>query len=372
MTTISRRFQVRLNSVNALRLGLAILVLVSHTLKLHGGQDPLAQRTNGDVDIGTVAVDGFFALSGFLIAGSFLTSPSVWRFLWRRCLRILPGFWVCLLTTGFILLPIAQLLQYGTMAGYPWTGDSSVVGYMVGNSALFIQQFEVRGLLNGQAVNGSLYTLFYEFVCYLGIAVLGVLGVLGRRRWLVLAVAAVAWLANLVDLITGEALTGGSVTATIFLRFGSMFLAGAVLRLWADRIPLNWMLGAAAAVLFAGGLTAAVVIGSDPAGRLAYVLIAAPAVAYLVLLLGSSTRLARIGARRDLSYGVYMYAWPVQVLLLLVGAGGWSVVTYFAASLAVTFVLALASWTLVESPALAVKSWTPQQSVRPRISSAPR
>ena len=355
MTAIGQRFHPRNNSVNALRLGLASLVLVSHTLKLHGGQDPLAARTNGDIDIGTVAVDGFFALSGFLIAGSFLSSPSVWRYLWRRCLRILPGFWVCLLVTGFVLLPIAQLLQYGTMSGYPWTGDLSVIGYMVGNSALFIQQFEVRGLLGGQAVNGSLYTLFYEFVCYLGIAVLGILGVLSHRRWIVLVIAAVAWFASFADLVTDGGLTGGSVTATIFLRFGSMFLAGAALRLWSDRIPLNWLFGAGAAVAFAGALAAAVVIGSDPAGRLAYVLIAAPAVAYLVLLLGSSARLARVGAKRDLSYGVYVYAWPVQVLLLLVGARGWSVLAYFAASLVITFVLALLIWTLVESTALALK-----------------
>jgi len=364
MTTIDQRFNSRHNSVNALRLGLALLVLVSHTLKLHGGADPLAARTKGDVDMGTVAVDGFFALSGFLIAGSFLNSPSVWRYLWRRCLRILPGLWVCLLITAFVLLPIAQLLQYGTMSGFPLTGDLSVVGYVIHNADLFQQQFFVRNLLDGLAVNGSLYTLFYEFVCYLGIAVLGVLGLLRRNRWVVLAAAVALWAASLADLLTNGGLTGGSTTLTIFLRFGTMFFAGTVLRLWADRIPLNWAGGAIAVTLLAVGLTAAMAQGVDPAGRLSYVLIATPAVAYLVLLLGSSTRLSRLGATRDLSYGVYVYAWPVQVLLLLVGASGWPVVVYFAASLGITLLFALASWHFVESPALSLKSWTPRRLVR--------
>src|SRR5690348_14177211 len=69
-------FDPRINSVNALRLILAGLVLGSHTLKLHGGHDPLEVVTGGSVDIGTVAVDGFFALSGFLIVGSWLGSNS--------------------------------------------------------------------------------------------------------------------------------------------------------------------------------------------------------------------------------------------------------------------------------------------------------
>ncbi|HEY5879949.1 MAG TPA: acyltransferase, partial [Nakamurella sp.] len=160
---IAERFDARCNSVNALRLGLALLVLVSHTIKLHGGQDqdPVGRVTGGIVDLGTIAVDGFFALSGFLIARSYLHSPSVGRFLWRRFLRIMPGFWVCLLVTAAVLLPLSQLLQFGTMAGFPLTGELSVAGYVVNNWGLFIRQFYVSGLMGGEPVNGSLYTLFY-------------------------------------------------------------------------------------------------------------------------------------------------------------------------------------------------------------------
>ena len=367
---LSGRFDSRHNSVNALRLILALLVLASHTLTLAGGVDPLGEFTGGNVDIGTVAVDGFFVLSGFLIASSFVNSPSVWRYLWRRCLRILPAFWVCLIVSAVVILPLAQVLEYGSIDGFPLTGQESVLGYVINNAGLWMRQFEVRGLMQGWAVDGSLYTLFYEFACYLGIALVGVLGLLTRHRWVVLGVAGALWLTIVADAITGGAVTSGSVTTELFQRLGVMFMAGVITYLWAERIPLNWIGGVGATILLIGALVGASYQGADPTSRLTYLVLAPAAVAYLVMLIGASTRLSHIGARRDVSYGVYIYAWPVQVLLLLVGAADWPVVLYFAASVAVTWVLAWASWTLVESRALKLKSWTPRRRVSP-ASTAP-
>jgi peptidoglycan/LPS O-acetylase OafA/YrhL len=357
--TLTTRFDPRNNSVNALRLGLAGLVLFSHTIKLQSGEDPLANLTGGDVDLGTLAVDGFFALSGFLIVRSYLASPSVWRYLWRRCLRILPGFWVCLLVTAFVLLPLAQLIQFGTLARFPLTGDLSATSYVYDNALLLIRQFEVRGLLDGEVVNGSLHTLFYEFMCYLGVAVLGVVGVLRRRRSVVLVLAGLLWGVAAFEVVTNGALTADHVGRQLFLRFGLMFLAGAVAQLWAHRLILGRVGGVAAAALLALGLAGAALVGQEPRSTLVYLLVAPPAVAYLVLLIGASPRAARIGSRRDLSYGLYVYAWPVQVLLLLVGAALWPLPVYLAASLALALGLAWLSWTFVEAPALALKSWTP-------------
>jgi peptidoglycan/LPS O-acetylase OafA/YrhL len=82
-------------------------------------------------------------------------------------------------------------------------------------------------------------------------------------------------------------------------------------------------------------------------------------VAYLVLLAGSSPRLRTVGARRDLSYGLYVYAWPAQKLVLLAGAAMWPVGTFGLVALALALLLAWASWTWVESPALRLKAWTP-------------
>ena len=357
--SLADAFDPRANSVNALRLFLAGLVLVSHTLKLHGGEDPVGRFTGGFVDLGTMAVDGFFALSGFLIVGSHLASPSTGRFLWRRALRILPGFWVCLLVTAFVLLPVAQLLQYGTLAGFPLTGESSALSYVTDNAALFVRQFEVTGLLGGEAVNGSLYTLFPEFLCYLGVAALGAAGLLRRGAGPLLVVAGLVWLFALWQFLDGGSLVGRSTTLEVALRFGIMFVAGALAHRVARVLPLGPVGGVLAAVLLAWAVVLAVLVGEDPRGTLAYAVLAPPAVAYLVLLAGSGPRLRRIGARRDLSYGLYVYAWPVQVLLLLAGAAAWPVLLYGAASLGAALLLAWASWTWVEAPALRLKSWSP-------------
>jgi peptidoglycan/LPS O-acetylase OafA/YrhL len=358
------RFDPRNNSVNALRLGLAGIVLFSHTIKLQSGDDPLGALTGGEVDLGTLAVDGFFALSGFLIVRSYLGSPSVWRYLWRRCLRILPAFWTCLLVTAFVLLPLAQLIRFGTLAGFPLVGDQSATSYVYNNALLLIRQFEVRGLLDGEVVNGSLHTLFYEFLCYLGVAVLGVIGVLRRRRFVVLVLAGVVWAVAASELVTNGGLTGAHAGRQLILRFGLMFLAGAVAQLWAHRLPLGRAGGGTAAALLALGLAASALVGQDPRSTLVYLLVAPPAIAYLVLLIGASPRAARIGSRRDFSYGLYVYAWPVQVLLLLVGAALWPMPVYLAASLALALGLAWLSWTFVEAPALRLKSWTPTRRSR--------
>lgn len=345
--------------MNALRLGLAGLVLLSHSLKFQGYEDPLGDLTGGDVDLGTLAVDGFFALSGFLIAGSWSASPSTGRYLWRRCLRILPGFWVCLVVSAFVLLPLARLLESGSLAGFPWTGEQSALSYVVANAALFIQQYEVPGTLGGEAVNGPLYTLFYEFACYLGIAALGALGLLRDRVWPLLAVTAAVWLLSLSELLDGALLTSRSETLETALRFGSMFLAGAVASRLAPRLPMGPAGGALAAVVLVQALVLASMGATPEASTLVYVVIAPAAVAYLVLLAGSSPRLHRVGAHRDLSYGLYVYAWPVQALLLLAGGAAWPLPVYTAASLGAGLLLALASWTWVEAPALRLKSWTP-------------
>jgi peptidoglycan/LPS O-acetylase OafA/YrhL len=358
-TTLALAFDPRRNSVNALRLGLAGIVLLSHTLKLHGGSDPVELVTGSSVDAGTMAVDGFFALSGFLIVGSFLGSPSTGRFLWRRCLRILPGFWVCLLVTAFVLLPVAQLMERGTLAGFPLTGEESALSYVTSNAALFVRQYEVTGLLDGGSVNGSLYTLFYEFACYLGVAVLGAVGLLRRRTWPLLVTAALVWAFALEQLLTGADAVAGSETLSTALRFGAMFLAGALAHRLSARLPLSRAGGAVAALVLAQAVVLSSFAGGDPDGTLVYLLVAPPAVAYLVLLAGSSPRLRTVGADRDLSYGLYVYAWPAQKLVLLAGAAMWPVGTFGLVSLALALLLAWASWTWVESPALRLKAWTP-------------
>lgn len=342
-----------------MRLGLAFLVLVSHGIKFAGNEDdPLgrlvgpAPLTGTGVDLGTVAVDGFFVLSGFLITRSYLTSASWKRFLWHRALRILPAFWVCLLVTAVIVAPLASLAERGGVSDFPLVGPDSALSYVWHNAALRMNQQSIGGLLDGN-VNGSLHTLFFEFLCYLGLTVLGLLGVLSRRPVLVLASVGVCWAAAATDLLTSGALTGGDeehLGRALLLRFTLMFIVGSAVERYAGHIAAG-----GAATLAGCAVVVAAFIWVD-----LYLLLAPFGLALVLLPLGARTGLAKVGARRDLSYGLYVYAWPVQALLAEAGVTSAGLIAYLSTCLLIALVLALLSWNLIESKALAAKSWTPR------------
>lgn len=92
------------NSLNALRLVFALIVVISHVPLVRGARAIYV----GDLEIGGWAVAGFFAISGWLVTQSRMRL-SFGNFLWRRCLRIFPGFWICLIATAFIAAPIAAV-----------------------------------------------------------------------------------------------------------------------------------------------------------------------------------------------------------------------------------------------------------------------
>lgn len=370
---LTERLDSRHNSINALRLGLAFIVLVSHSVQLSTGGDDVIGRLGSPVDGSTMAVDGFFALSGYLIVGSYLSSRSTGRYLWRRCLRIFPGFWVCLVVSALVIGPLTALLSFGRLEGYAWTGSDSAVGYMWKNTLLLIRQFDIAGGFGDQVVNGSLHTLFYEFVCYLGAAAAGVAGLYRLRRSRTAVIALGFWLLALLAVFAVPALLTDHHARELMLRYGSMFLFGGLAHLFAGRIRVHPVGYVAAAGLLVAAVAASVAMPAERA-LVAYVLLAPPAVAYLVLVLGASTRVAHIGSKRDLSYGLYVYAWPVQATLLILGAAEWSLMLFVAVSLAISLGLAYLSWTWIEAPALRLKSWTPggDRSVAPKSAGVPR
>ena len=102
--TLGDAFDPRNNSLNFLRVLLALTVLVSHDIYL-GGQFGNEAFLN-DTSLGTIAVYGFFGISGFLIAAS-ASHNNVGRYVWQRFLRIFPGFWVAIGLTAFLFGSVA-------------------------------------------------------------------------------------------------------------------------------------------------------------------------------------------------------------------------------------------------------------------------
>lgn len=360
--TFADAFSVRRNSLNFIRLVLALLVIVSHAITLGGfGSEDILNKTT----LGTLAVYGFFGISGYLIAGS-ATRNRVGRYLWQRFLRIVPAFWACLIVTAAVFGPIAwfhsshRLGSHCGLSCYASAQDGPF-SYLIHNGWLRVSQPQISGTPAGLPTpliwNGSLWTLFYESLCYLLLGLLALMGLL-RRRVLVLVLAAVAWLAEL--LITS--VPGLNSHFSVFdnwdvmnvLTFVPLFLTGALLYLYRDSVPDSGMLAASCTALFAVSL--ALPIGAAiPAYTLTSTAVFGIALVYPVLWLGAHLPFTTIGARNDYSYGIYVYAFPVQQLLATWNVQRWGYFAYMFFGIIGTAPLAIASWWLVERHALKLK-----------------
>ena len=138
--SFAARFDPTRNAMALLRIVLASLVIVSHAYPLSGRLvDPIGGVTQARESFGTLAVDCFFALSGYLVTGSYVRLRSPLRYAWHRCLRLFPGFWALLTTTAFVLGPIGWLVLHHSPRGYlsdgPYGADSAV-GYIGRNVSL--------------------------------------------------------------------------------------------------------------------------------------------------------------------------------------------------------------------------------------------
>ena len=341
MVTLRQGYDPRRNSFDLIRLTLAALVAVSHGIVMHTGTQPQW----GISTLGDFAVDGFFVLSGFLVVSSYLRLRSFFRFGWHRVLRIMPGFWVCLLVVALMVAPAAALLQ-GLPVSTPFVETPTVFHFLAVNAGLLVNEYGIGGLLADNPTPyifiGSLWTLALEAMCYLALAGLGLLGLL-RHRWLILGITVLLW-----SLATIQSFGVAVPLGDNILRMLTMFFLGACAHLFADRVPLHWALLVGAITVFVS--SAALLENYRVAG----------AAAFVYLLLYAAARLPRpVRLRVDLSYGVFMYHWPLQQLLVLTAAYALPTWAFVALSLAISVPVALASWHLVEHPALRRKDWTP-------------
>jgi len=276
------------NAFGFLRLLLASLVIVSHTPELADGDRhrEILTQLFGTISFGELAVDGFFLISGFLIVSSFVKQPDNWLYLKKRIARIYPAF---LVASAISLLVVAP------MAGARLS-DISPAHFV---AALFLKPPDVPTAFLGShypVVNGAMWTIAYEFTCYLLVLVLGAAGAF-RRPWLVGAIGAEL-------LIEFEILPRSEI-----LRLTGLFLIGATFFLQRASISFTWR----GVVVAAAGLIGCLFIPR----------LAEPGVAlfggYLLFAAATSTKsgvLSQINSREDISYGVYLYAWPIEKLVL--------------------------------------------------------
>lgn len=332
----------RRNSLNLVRLVLAALVLFAHGYYISGSG--VGPHVDGD-NLGGWAVYGFFALSGYLITGS-RWSNTLGVYLVHRIARIFPAYLVCLVVMVLLFAPVGYLSVHGTLAGY-LTTPTTPADFVFGNALLRINSYDIAGtpaeVPYPGAWNGSLWTLYYEFLAYLVVGLLALVGWIRRHP----VSLAGAWLVS-VGLYAGwshgvGALLGGSGDAALLFKLLPLFLGGAVLQTIRSRVPIHWTGAVASAVVVVGAVWAL-----DGGGAQ----LTAPFIAYLMLWIGATMPAPALVLKHDVSYGLYIYAFPVQQLLVLTGVHEVNLLLYDVVALACTIPLAATSWLLVERPAM--------------------
>ena len=331
----------RRNGLNTVRLALAASVLVWHSFRLTGQSVPYP---NGGIFYGSFGVDGFFVISGLLLAGSYLHRPGILRFLRNRALRIMPGFWVCLVVVAVGFAPLALLIRHGDFSGLV-QGPDTAWRYVLANLTTRMQQWSVAGTPSGTHFdgywNGSLWTLSWELLAYLVLAVLGLVGLL-KRRLLMLVATLGLWAVHAADTFNVIPHNYWVHTGS---RLGFMFGLGVLLHLYGSKIPRSLLMTVVASVV----LAASTLLPT-------YSVLGGPALAYLVIRVGIALSAPRWWLRdRDISYGLYIYAFPVQQTLVLLGADVLPVPAFALLSLVCVVPFAAASWFMVERPALQLK-----------------
>ena len=351
--------QRRDNNFNLIRIIAALAVLISHGLILPAGNnaaDPLYRLAG--VEMGRLAVDVFFVVSGFLVTASLLARHDARAYIASRALRIFPGLLAMLLLTVLVLGPLAT-----TWPLAEYFGAHETTSYLARNAILLLNiQENLPGVFEHHpfagVVNGPLWTLTFELKFYLLL-----LGLWWSTYWLAAPARRARVLARLALALAMAALIGHLLHLLVLpgeragLELGFQFFTGAVFYLYRDRIQLSRDRLFVALALLA--------LSTSIDGLFAIALL--PCLAYVVLYaaLVPGSRIRRWNRPGDYSYGIYIYGFPIQQWLID-GTPEIAPATLIIISAAIVTALAALSWHLVEAPSLTLKPTPRHDRTDPR------
>jgi peptidoglycan/LPS O-acetylase OafA/YrhL len=358
MKTLGQCFESSQNNFTLLRLLAAIAVLYYHCYPLslgRGAHDPISEILirKASIGLGGLSVGAFFLVSGFLVTSSYINRSSIFAFIESRVLRIFPALIVAVLFCAFIIGPLVTSLD---LHGY--ISNERVWRYILKNSIMVTGiQYDLPGVFLDNpwkiGVNGSLWTLPVEVWMYMWVSVVGAFGILKKRA----VFNAVVFVSFLIYCSSPDSFlitkVDGSVRNPLFFVIGAFFFVNR------DYIPINTV-----ALLV---LTACVILfRNSEYGFFLYTLY----ISYFIFYIAFLEALNKFNPDKigDLSYGVYIFAFPVQQVAANY-ITGISPVSMMAVTLPVVLCLAYFSWTFVERPALRLKGRMPlgKRFLDPRV-----
>ncbi|WP_446902026.1 acyltransferase family protein [Burkholderia sp. YIM B11467] len=344
--TVSALFKRGQNNFDLIRLLAAIGVMFGHSFLIqpaHGRHEPIARLTGLEYS-GSLSVYAFFLVSGMLVTDSFVRQRSVLRFAAHRVARIFPGLVACVLITAYVLYPALSNLSL-----LDAIRSDDAARYVIRNITFYPDIvytlphiFDTAPFKN--SVNGSLWTIPIELKCYLIVVVAGIIGVLRSR------LAALAFLSLCIACLWWMILKGAPydflrsyVTKPADYSFYpvAFFLIGMLLYSLREHVIVDvrfWVVVACCYVLLAHSVVGPVLFYGM--------------FVYGILCFASARRFFAVSPKNDFSYGVYLWAFPVQQFVAsaypkmdnLLG---------LVLSIPMALMLAALSWHFVERPCIA-------------------
>ena len=347
--TLAEAIGSRGNGFNLVRLLAALAVVVFHSYQLNtlgaDAADPLTRVLLPVLDLGSVAVGVFFMVSGVFITQSWMNDPHALRFAARRVARIVPGLLVCSLTTVVMAVVF--------FSGPGWAGllDWAPWRYVLGNTVLHglvydiaPQELRLPGVLLGQDLNGPLWTLYWEGRMYVMVALMGLAAVVPLRQWM-------GW-CGLFLLVAAQLLPAVLSGFVWEVRLWSLFLVGVLLQVGSNSIRVGPAVVVCAALLVAMNWTRNAALTPNGFTNFGVSLFFGALALWVGTAVRTNSRVMQHIGRHDYSYSVYIYHWPL-ILMLRAALPPMGPLALLATTLAVLAPIALCSWHWIEAPALA-------------------
>jgi len=333
------------NNFDFLRVLAALLIAFSHSYALLNryNVEPFMLATHHRYDGSFIALGIFFAISGFLITKSVVHSGSLLQYAWKRFLRIQPLLIVVCLLSIFIIGPLFSNLNTAS-----YFSNATTYTYLRNIFPATGIQFGLPGVfehnLKENGVNGSLWTLIIEERLYVFTAIVFWLHRKFKKTYIALIVfynLLYVWNNHVVYFSSSNFLNGQSAYyALLFLNAGLLYLSGYDFKNKSTGLSLFMaclLLGAA--LIF-------------------------PAIGYfqlwfipLAVILFSYRKLPtnKAGKWGDFTYGIYIFSFPVQQMLIAFTQGNLKPLQLFAYTVAICLPLAILSWHLLEKKMLTLK-----------------
>ena len=331
------------NNFDLYRLVAALMVIWGHAYALvpnPQGEDFIATLT-GYTYSGSVAVKLFFILSGLLITNSLIRGSGLKQFLIHRITRIWPGLVVSLAVVTWILGAVVSALGPARYLSSDETWGIFLHNLFLGPLTLSIRQF-LPGVFESLPYSdsqGTLWSIPIELASY---ATLAFFWFLTRtfRKWIFVILSSVL-LVGVVHTDLGP-LPSGEVGMAIWA-----FSFGVVMALFQDRIKIGLPLVLVSAVI-------AIVLSESLLREVTFIL----AISALFLYLSTRSLLVKLNLPGDYSYGVYLYGWPIQQVLVFYKFSE-STLANQIATMIIAMAVGAVSWHIIEKPTLLLgKEWS--------------